>query len=301
MVALPLQADEDCLASLYQRFLRGHQSTGFIAFERTVVYPKAPTQVTETGTNGNPSIPKLDWRCFLWNGSKFLVVLSDAPITNETDIAHSATSPTHISIFCGYDGETYWSLRANTIRTYRKVDDVQYDEQRPIEIKSTLAVFTREEELSLAREGRKSNRQLAAILDRAAESRQVAQMGFSLPLEEPPTLITSNQMLLKSTDGRSQTVVFTGPREQPEILEYHAPSNTIGNFCVITGFQTNTLTIEGLSSRLKLRTSTIRYRVLAASVPSSLPVSAFSWQTYQPTTGELIRATPGATGKPDQN
>lgn len=290
------------MAALYQRFLTGHQSTGFIAFERKLVFPEPPNQVAGSEAFRNPSIPlKLDYRCFLWNGSKFLSVSSDAPITNETDIVRSATSPTRISDFCGYDGETYWNLRANVMRVYRKVDAGQYDQQVPIEINSTLAVFTREEELSLARGGRQSNRPLASILDHAAESRRVAQMGFSLPVEEPPTLVASNQMLLRSPDGRSQTVVFTGPREQPEILEYYAPSNTTGSFRVIPGFQTNTLTIDSLSSRSKLRTSTIRYRVLAASVPSSLPASMFSWQSYRPTAGELIRETPAAIGKPDQH
>ena len=291
LAALPARGQEGCLTTLYRRFLTNIPSSGFVAFERNLVYPEPPhsgSPVVEGG--GNRPIPlKNNCWCFLWDGPRFLIVSSPAAITHETDLASRSTAP---RLFYGYDGQTYWILRANAVRSYRAVNGGP-DLLHPAGIASALAVFDKEEASALGAAGSQSDRRLAGILERAAESRRVVQMGFSLPLAEPPRLVAPGQLLLTSLDGRSQTARFTGPRERPETFEYLGSSRAIGNFRVTLGFQTNTLAIDRLSSRGKRRVSSIHYKLLAASVPApALADSVFAWQTYQPAEGRLIRETP---------
>jgi hypothetical protein len=293
------QANGGPLQTLYRQFLAGTSPRGFITFEREIMLQQGPpprargfdtysTPVTNgpLQSTNHPGVQffkvkstnKSYW-AFWWAGTNFIIATStDRPLTNENDIASA-------SRLYGHDGQSYWRLSYNSGRAYPL--GATPGVSPPIYTRSVLMVIPAGGTANTPSEDQKFA--LTNLNSIAEECRQVVQLGFSYPMLGRPGILNSNRVVVRTGDGRAQTVQLKGSREQPDVLNYEATTNRMALYRVSMDYSTNTLTIDRLSSWGTASGISIRYKILSVRIPDEpQPESMFSPQTYLQTAGNVI-------------
>jgi len=299
LLVFKAQANESHVATLYQQFLTGTNSTGFIVFEREITFPprrakfSAPTSVGSNSVQ-QLNIPNKNYFSFCWADSNFIITSSsDAPLTNENDVASA-------SRLYGYDGQSYWRLLNDASQTYINSKEGP-GFLPPVDSASILTVIPKDEALS-SRDKYVPNATLSTINELAAECRRVVQLGFSYPIQGKPSMVSSTVIIVNGVGGRTQTMHITGSMDHPEILNYDATTNAMAKFRVSIDYSTDTLIIDRLSASGRKPITTIHYKILSVRMPApSQEKSMFSWQTYKANDGKVIAelAKSGATVSAD--
>ena len=288
------QANRAPLDALYRQFLAGASPSGFVSFEREISTQRTPPpQTPRYGatrtpvTNGPPQITNTiqgrpaskSYFAFCWAGTNFIIANStDHQVTNENDFASAGR-------LYGYDGQSYWRLSYNSVRTYLMGDRPGISP--PIDTSSVLMVIPAVANANTPSESQKFAQTNLSLI--AEECWQVVQLGFSHPMLGHPGILNSNRMLVTGLNGWSQTLRLTGNRNHPDVLNYEATTNRMPIYRVTMDYPADALTIDRMSARGTASGISIRYKVLAVRMPDpAQPESMFSVQRYMPTTGNVI-------------
>ena len=205
------RASEGRLAELYQQFLSGSNSQRFVAFERTIIFPRGR----------KPPAPV--FMSFCRKDASYIIAVSrDVAATNIDNLA--SADKLH-----GFDGENYWSMRLDSpVRVYPKPDK-EGQSPPPLENSfNTLRVIPKAE-VSHEQGRYQSDPGFNTISALAAECTRVVQFGF-VPIEGRPRVVGSDLVVTSAEGEVVVTAHLTGHPDQPAGLSYlvrEAPAVTV--------------------------------------------------------------------------
>ncbi|MEI8288683.1 MAG: ATP-dependent metallopeptidase FtsH/Yme1/Tma family protein [Verrucomicrobiota bacterium] len=282
----PTFAQEGQLGTLVNRFLAGKEGSGFVVFERQILYPpmRRPVSVSTTNASKNETnlgLPPPFYFSFGWNQTNFVIGSSkNMPVTNSADVGESER-------LFGFDGSSYWRLSQGAVRYYINSKE-EPGFLAPIDSASTLVVIPAEEVLN-SDKMHVETPDFSVLNETVAECRRVAQCGFSFLLQRPPDMVGSNVMVVMGANSRSQEVRVVGSLQHPEELYYEPSSNGMLRFHVRLDYASESMIVDRLSLHGTKPVTSIRYHILAVKPWDTQPgARPFSWETYRSNAGRII-------------
>jgi len=276
-------AQESKLDTLVNRFLSGQYDSGFIAFQRQILYPQIRTAAVDQSSNGTNKQTRFaqPFYCFVgWNSTNFIIGFSESlQITNTAGLGDA-------SRLYGFDGSSYWQLLQEASHNY--IDSKENAGiLPPSDSASVLTVIPAKEAASS--DTHVENSTLAVINELAAECRRVVQCGFSFPLVAIPDTIGSNGISVTGAGSRQQNVRVVGNLKHPEEFYYEPSTNVVMRFHVRFDYVSESMVIDRLSRNGPRPVTSVRYQILAIK-PWDIPSTArpFSWETYRSDAGRII-------------
>jgi hypothetical protein len=109
---------------------------------------------------------------------------------------------------------------------------------------------------------------------------RVVQFGFSFPLKEKPKPLTPNTFLVLGKENETQEFSVFGDVNCPDKITYKNSKSFKTKFGLTINGESNTMTIDALSSTTENLLATIRYEIQSISVEPFKNGSFFSWQPY---------------------
>ena len=281
----PAFAQEGQLGTLVNRFLVGQEGSGFVVFERQILYPPMRRPVSVSTTNAtnqetNLGLPPPFYCFFCWNNTNFVIGFSqNTQVTNTVGLGEA-------NRLYGFDGSSYWQLLQEASHTYIN-SKVNSGILAPIDSASMLTVIPAKE--AVPSDMHVEDSTLTVIKELLAECRRVVQCGFSFPIDGTPETISSNGIAVKGAGSRLQNVRVIGNLKHPEELYYEPSTNVAMRFHVRFDYATESLVIDRLSRNGSRPVTSIRYRILAVKPLDTQPgARPFSWETYRSNAGRII-------------
>lgn len=285
-VVCTAKAEEGMVALLYKQFLAGSNSTGFVVFDRTLIYPEPPKHSAMKLPDGvtlakNPS--NHHYYAFCWSGLKYFIASSDdAPLTNENDIMSAKRIE-------GYDGEYYWRLMIDAVQTYPETI-YKPGFVAPIDSASILTLIPRDEKKSMEADRTNENAMLESMVAFFDECRRVTQFGLSAEMMGRPVITGPDTLIVHDASGRQHSAQLMGSTNLPDCVDCNPVNNKAPRYRVSIDSATDTLTIDRFPKRLTAAKPSvvISYKVLAVHMPNlAKDDSIFAWQSYTAKVGKI--------------
>jgi hypothetical protein len=286
--------DTNRVAILYQRFLSGQTSQGYVAFRKEFYLPGArsslDTNTAPRSTNVEDiiaSAPNVhtEYRACWWNGSNFVMALTiKGPVGVDAGIS--------AALVYGFDGDTYWEYRMPTPPPTDRVSQrttpsgAVFTSQPPGQRGRLSSSFTAAE-VEAARAKSMVPSQVSAADNWMAECRRVTQFGLGFSLDGAPQISGSTIVArMASARGDTQKLILeiTGAPAHPDSLKFSGTEM----YRVLPDFSGDSITIDTLSKYGHIPSSRFRYHILEFAPYAPANASGiYSPSTYQAGTPDL--------------